>query len=160
MFGLAGIRLWGVLGAALVVALLFAWALRLDALRADWRGKYLGLQKQTYEVTATIGNAIGNKKLKWRDVGEQVVLVAKSRDAWKSVSGEQTAAIDAMGMETQRLQRLNADLRARADKLIRERGKLINRLERQAMDPGDRSNCAAQLQAVDDALNAVFAEGL
>ncbi len=37
MFGLAGMKLWGAIGAAVAVALLFAWVWRIDSLRASYK---------------------------------------------------------------------------------------------------------------------------
>jgi hypothetical protein len=139
---------------------MLAWALRLDNLRANYRIEVLAWRKSTTEVTAKIGKAIENPDLKWEGVPQQIDLIIQSRDAWKTVAGEQTAAIDAMGLETERLKRLNSELRVKALKAIAKRQTAIDRLESQANDPGDRADCQAQITAANAALDEVWKEGL
>lgn len=160
MFGLAGIRLYGAIAIALAVMGFVGWAFRVNHLRDYWHTAHDQKVYQIEAVTAKIGNAIGNPKLKWKDVPEQVEQIVVSRDSWKTVAGEQTAAIDAMGAETERLQALNADLRARAEKEIAKRKVAIDRLASQATDPGERDNCQQQIAAAEAALDAIYEEGL
>lgn len=152
-----GLRLYAALGVGAAFLLLAAWGLRVDHLRDNWRTRYI---TETGEVTATIRRVTGNVKLQWKDASRQIEGLAISRDSWKAVAGEQTAAIDAMGLETARLQRLNAELRAKALKAIAQRQNAIDKLERSALTPGDKANCQQQIQAANAALDAVFEEGL
>lgn len=156
MFGISYLRLaaYGII--ALGVLSFVAWAFRVDHLRGYWHDKY---DSETSQVTAQIANAIGNPKLRWRDVGNQVDAYAKGHQALLLATDEANATIDAMGAESERLKSLNAELRAKADKIIKERARLIDRLEASANDPGDVSDCQAQLAAVEAALDAVIEEG-
>lgn len=149
-------RLGLYIAAALAIAGFVAWAFRVDHLRAYWHDKY---DSETTQVTAQIANAIGNPKLRWRDVGTQVDAYATGHNRLLVATDEANARIDAMGAESERLKHLNAELRAKADKIIKERSKLIERLEASANEPGDVSDCQAQLAAVEAALDAVIEEG-
>lgn len=152
-----GLRLYAAVGAIAAVLLLAAWAFRVDHLRAGWKTKY---ETETYEVTARIGNAIGNPKLRWGDVPKQIELYADGHNQLIKATNEANAQIDAMGRESDRLLALNADLRAKADKIIKERAKLIDRLAASAKDPGQADDCQAQIAAAEAALDAIYEEGL
>lgn len=152
-----GLRLYAALGLGIAFLLLAAWGFRVDHLRDGWRNRYI---TETGEVTATIRRVTNNPKLKWKDAPEQIEALAVSRESWKSVAGEQTAQIDALGAESERLKKLNAELRAKAQAEIKKRNRLIDRLENDALTPGDRSDCNAQIAAAEAALDAIYAEGL
>jgi formylmethanofuran dehydrogenase subunit E len=139
--------------ALLGFALFVAWALRVDHLR----GKHLA---DKIAVTAQVAKAVGNPKLKFADIGRQVELTVQSRDEWKASTIEQTAAINAMGKERERLLALNADLRAKAKAEIAKREVLINRLDSQSLTAGGREDYQAQIQAVEAALDAIYEEGV
>lgn len=157
MFGLSTFRFGLYIAAALALAGFVAWAFRVDNLRAYWHERYTS---ETTETTAQIANAIGNPDLKWRDVGAQVDAYASGHLALVIATDEANARIDAMGAESERLKALNAELRVKADKIIKERAHLIDRLEASANDPGERSDCQAQIAAAQNALDAVYREGL
>jgi hypothetical protein len=149
---------------ALAILGFVGWAFRVDHLRAYWRETHFTFKEQVVEeravVTARIGRAVGNPKLKWKDVPKQVEDFASGFDQLVAETGIANARIDALGAESERLKALNADLRVRAEKIIRERAKLIDRLAASANDPGERENCQAQIAAAEAALDAVFEEGL
>lgn len=154
MFGISRYIAAGV-GLSLILSL--GWGLRVDHLRDGWRTRYI---TETGEVTATIRRVTGNSELKWKDASPQIEALAGSRQRWKNVAGEQSAAIDALGTESQRLKRLNTELRIKAEKIIKDRAKLIDRLVDQAKTPGDREDCQAQIAAAEAALDAIYDEGL
>lgn len=155
---------YGKIAIALAILGFVGWAFRVDHLRAYWHGKHDAVVEQYTEekavVTARIGRAIGNPKLKWKDVPKQVEDFAAGYDQLVTDTNTANAQLDAMGAESERLKKLNADLRVRAEKIIRERAKLIDRLAASANDPGERENCQAQIAAAEAALDAVFEEGL
>lgn len=157
MLGLGGFKLYGAIGLAVIAALFVAWAFRANHLRAYWHDRY---DTETVQVTAQIANAVGNPKLKWKDVGAQVDAYAKGHDALIVATSEANARIEAMGAESDRLKRFNAELRAKADIAIAARAKAIDRLEQSALTPGDRADCQAQIAAAQSALDAVYEEGL
>lgn len=155
---------YGKIAIALAILGFVGWAFRVDHLRAHWRETYFTFKEQVTEeravVTARVGRAVGNPKLKWKDVPKQVEDFAAGYDQLVTDTNTANAQIDAMGAEAERLKALNADLRVRAEKIIRERAKLIDRLATSANDPGERENCQAQIAAAEAALDAVFEEGL
>jgi hypothetical protein len=157
MFGLGK---YLALAGGVALALVLAWGLRVDHLRAGWKLKFETVVEQTGVVTASIRRATGNPKLKWKDASAQVDALAASRDGWKSAAETQTAAIDRMGAEADRLKALNAELRARAEKEIARRTVAIDRLDNQALTAGDRDNCQQQIAAAEAALDAIYEEGL
>lgn len=164
MIGIPNFGLYAKIAAGLAVLAFVGWAFRVDHLRAYWRETHLTFKEQVAEekavVTARIGRAIGNPKLKWKDVSKQVEDFAAGYDQLVTETNTANAQIDAMGAESERLKALNADLRVRAEKIIRERAKLIDRLAASANDPGEREDCQAQIAAAEAALDAVFEEGL
>lgn len=153
---------WGLIG--LAVLGFVAWAFRADHLRAHWHKTYVEYKKQDEKedavVTARIGKAIGNKKLKWEDVPDQVERYANGHDLLVTNTEIANGKIAAMGAETERLKKLNSELRAKAEKEIAKRKAAIDRLEESANDPGDREDCQAQIAAAEAALDAIFREGL
>lgn len=128
--------------------------------RNHWKGRALKVEEAAGVVTATIRRVTNNPKLQWKDANEQIEALAVSRESWKTVAGEQTAAIDALGMEAERLRALNAELREKAKAEIAKRNRLIARLDNDALTPGDRDDCQAQIAAAEAALDAIFEEGL
>lgn len=155
MFGLS--KIYALAGIGLIAALFITWAFRVDYLRDGWRTRYI---TETGTVTATIRRVTGNNELKWRDANEQIEALADSRKLWKGVAGEQTAAIDSLGAEAERLRKLNATLRAKAEKEIAKRQRAIDRLAASANDPGERDNCQQQIAAAEAALDLIYQEGL
>jgi len=155
MFGIS--KLYAMIGFGIAFALLAAWGLRVDNLRDGWRTRYI---TETGEVTATIRRVTNNNKFQWKDASQQIEALAVSRESWKTVAGEQTAAIDALGAESERLKALNAELRAKAKAEIAKRNRLIDRLENAALTPGDATNVQEQLAACVAALNMIYEEGL
>lgn len=160
MFGLSGIRLGGAIAAFLAVLGFVGWGLRVDHLRAHWHEKFDVLNAEAVVVLAATGKAAENPKLRWVDVPEQIALIGQSRAAWKGTADLQSSRIDAMGIETARLQALNAELRAKAEAAIAKRNDAIRRLEQDALTPGERADCARQLFDAEAALDLVYREGL
>lgn len=130
-----------------------AWGLRVDHLRAEWK-------ELAESITLSIGEASGNRGLKPKDAALQVTLLGKSRDEWKSVAGTQKDRIDLLGSETERLKNLSEELRKQAQAAIAKRDDAARRLADQAISPGDRADCAAQLRDAEATLDLVFEEGL
>lgn len=128
--------------------------------RNHWKGEALEWKDSAGVVTATIRRVTNNPKLQWKDANEQIQALGDSRQLWKEVATEQTSQIDALGAETERLKKLNAVLRAKAEKEIVKRQKAIERLAASANDPGDRDDCQAQIAAAEAALDIIYAEGL
>lgn len=151
-----GFRLYALLGIVLAVAAAFG-ALTLS--RNSWKSEALFFRETTGTVTATLRRVNNNPKLEWKDANEQIEAMAVSRESWKTVAGEQTAAVEAIGAEAERLRALNAELREKAKAEIQKRNKLIARLDDAALTPGDREDCQAQIAAAEAALDAIYEEG-
>lgn len=152
-----GFRLYALLGVALTVLAVIG---GLTLSRNYWKGEAVELRESTAVVTATLRRVNNNPKLKWKDANEQIEAMAVSRESWKTVAGEQTAAVEAIGAEAERLRALNAELREKAKAEIKKRNRLIARLDDAALTPGDREDCQAQIAAAEAALDAIYEEGL
>lgn len=147
------------IGAGIGLLLLLGWALRLDALRADWRDRFMTLRDDAGEVLASIRIAADNPKLKWDDAADQVDELDKSLTGWKSQAETLSDTIDTMGAETVRLRSENAALAAKVRALNARRSELIAQLDQDALDPGDVADCWAQIREVDASLNKLREEG-
>ena len=157
MFGLSK---YALAGAGIALALALGWGFRVDNLRAGWKDKTETWATEAGVVTAVAASITENPDLEWKDVPTQLQLYGAANVKLLEATGEVTLAINAQGAERRRLLALNEDLRAQANKLIKERAKLLNRLSESALDAGDRENCQEQLGAVVRALNLVYEEGL
>lgn len=144
----------------LVIVLALAWGFRVDHLRAGWKGKAEAWATEAGVVTAVAATITENPDLKWKDVPVQLQMYGDANVKLRVATEEVTAAINAQGEERRRLMALNEDLRAQAQKLIKERGKLIGKLADRALDAGDREDCQQQLGAVVRALDEIYEEGL
>lgn len=147
------------LGIGLAFVLLLAWALRLEYLRGHWRDKFDVLSNEATAVLVAVREAADNPKLSWQDVPAQIDALDASLTGWKNTAEMQSGTIDAMGEETKRLQAENAELSAKVAALNRKRDSLIARLRDDALDPGDRADCWAQIREADEALNTLYREG-
>lgn len=147
------------LGIGLAFVLLLAWALRLDHLRGEWRDKFDALSNEATAVLVAVREAADNPKLSWQDVPAQIDALDASLTGWKNTAEMQSGTIDAMGAETKRLQAENAELSAKVAALNRKRDSLIARLRDDALDPGVRADCWAQIREADEALNTFYREG-
>ncbi len=144
----------------IALALVLAWGFRVDQLRGQWRDKYETLSAEAGNLLYEIRVASDNKKLKWRDAPQQVRAIGTSLTEWRNVAAKQTAEIDRMAFDAARMQRLNAELRAKAEVELRKRKAAFDRLDAQASDPGDRADCIAQIKAAEAALDAIYEAGL
>jgi hypothetical protein len=157
---LSGLRLFAALYTVVLVAGLLAWALRLDALRADWRAKFKGLDAEAALVLTATRDESDNPALVWRDVPAQIAAIGKAKRDWQGTANLQSTRIDELGLETARLKALGEEARRKAEALIAKRDRTIARLSDQAIEPGDRADCVAQLHDVETALDLVYREGL
>ena len=153
-------RHWKLIVGGLGVAILLGWALRIDHLRGQWKGKHEVLSAIAGDMLSATRTASAKPKLKLEDAASQIELIGSAKRAWQATSQLQSSRIDALGMESARLKALNADLRTRAEAAIAKRENAILRLETQRLDPGERADCAAQIFAANAALDLVYAEGL
>lgn len=146
-------------GVGLAFVLLLAWALRLDHLRGHWRDKFDALSNEATAVLVAVRDATDNPKLEWRDVPKQIELLDASLTQWKGAAETQSDMIDAMGRDTERLRAENAALVKKIAAANAKRDAAIARLDNDALDPGDRADCWAQIREADEALNQLYQEG-
>ena len=137
----------------IAIALLFAWAMRLDHLREGWREMALG-------ITAAISDVTGDAGLDPDDAAAKVYSLGVDRDRWRTSSKEQTAQIRTLADETERLKKLSAEWREKALVAIAKRDDAIRKLSQMSINPGDRADCVAQLREAEAALDLAFQEGL
>ncbi|WOF44385.1 hypothetical protein KNJ79_05480 [Sphingopyxis indica] len=143
----------------LVIAALLAWGLRVDHLRAYWHDKYDVISDQAGKVLDSVRIASDNPDLEWEDTATQIDQLDASLTQWKGTAQTQSQMIDELGRDTERLRAENAELAAKVAVLNRKRAELIRRLDEDAMDPGDRADCWAQIREAEDALNQLYKEG-
>jgi hypothetical protein len=152
-------------GAALLVVMIaigihFAGDARVRHRLADTTKALVKTEGEAATVLVAARKASDNPDLKWADTAGQVDLVGKAVKAYKGVVDIQSAQIDALGIETAQLKTLAAAERRKADVAIAKRKTLIDRLQDDALTPGDRSDCARQLREIEAVLDAVFEGGL
>lgn len=160
MIDFTGIKLYLKIGAGIVAAAFIAWVIRIDYLRNDWKTKYEVLSTQAGDVLYEIRVASGKKKLAWADVPAEIRDLDHARDSWKMASNAQSVAIDRMAFDTAKMKKLNAELRAKAQVELEKRKAAYERLDKQAMTPGDRADCIAQIKAAEAALDTIYEAGL
>lgn len=160
MFGLTGLRLYAVLGAALIVACLLAWALRLDALRGGYRADLEQLRKEAGTVVIALKQASGNDDVTWQTAPGQIVALGESNRRLKDSIDQQNATIDEMARQAVALKAKAAELQKIADKARAQRQAALNRLSDMAITPGTRSDCMILLKEANEALDLVRSAGL
>ena len=147
------------IGAAAAFLLLLGWALRLDALRADWRDQFLNLKGQADKVVAAVSLVTGNEKLVWKDTETQIKQFGEDHKALLAENEDRNHRIDELCHEHDRLMAQNRSMVAEIAELKRKRQGLIEQLESEGMTPRDETDCWAQIRAADEALNKLYREG-
>lgn len=157
---LSGLRLYAAIGVGAAFAVLLAWALRLDHLRADWRDKFDALTEQAAGVLVATRVASGNDALKWESVPGQVIALGEANRDLKASLAEQNRTIDEMAREAVRLRARADELRAIADRAQAQRQAALARLSDMAITPGTRDDCMQLLREAEEALDLVREAGL
>lgn len=124
-----------------------------------WKEKFGDLSAEAGAVLVAVREAAGNPELTWRDVPKQIDLLDESLIQARSTIDTVTDRVNLLGAESDRLRAENAALAAKVAELNRKRRALIEKLDDDALDPGDRADCWAQIRAADDALNQLYREG-
>lgn len=143
----------------LAFVLLLAWALRLDQLRGQWRDKFDTLSNEATAVLVAVREVADNPKLQWRDVPAQIDAIDASLTQWRGTARAQSDTIDALGRDTERLRAENAELVKKIAAANAKRDAATRRLDDEALEPGDRADCWAQIREAEDALNQLYKEG-
>lgn len=147
-------------GAGVVIVLLFAWALRLDHVRAGWAVKYSTLNAQSQAVLIATQQASGNPALKWPDVPSQIAALSASNIALKQAIDLNNGQVDSMNAETVRLKTAGDKLRAQLVQVQRDRAGVMLKLDGMASAPGERGSCPALISQTQDALDTTWGAGL
>lgn len=124
-----------------------------------WKDKFGDLSEEAGVVLVAVRDAADNPKLTWRDVPKQIDALDASLTEAQSTLDTQTDRINQLGAESNRLRAENEALAAKVASLNRKRDALIAQLEDDALDPGDRADCWAQIRETDEALNQLYREG-
>ena len=124
-----------------------------------WKDKFGDLSDEASAVLVAVRDATGDRKLVWRDVPQQIDALDASLTEAKSALDTQSDRINQLGAESTRLRAENEALAAKVAKLNKKRDALIAQLEDDALEPGDRADCWAQIRETDDALNQLYREG-
>lgn len=152
----AGIAIAG----AVMLLVLLAWALRLDDLRAGWRGKFDALTEQSAGVLTATRIASDNDDLTWENVPGQVVALGEDKRALEAAISTQNATIEDMAREAVRLRARADELKAIADRAQAQRQAALARLSDMAITPGTRDDCMQLLREAEAALDLVYEAGL
>lgn len=155
MFDLMKGRALTIVGAAaaLIIAGLLAWALRLDSLRAGWRDLALG-------ITAQIAWSTHQERLSTSDAVSAVRRLGIERDSERSMRQLQTQQIRAWKAESDRLRQLAAAERKKALAAIASRDAAIQKLTKDVITPGERADCSKQIREAEEILLYLFREGV
>lgn len=146
------------IGLLVILALLIAWALRLDHLRAGWKERFGVLTDQAGQVVLALEHATG-EAAEWETAPGQVVALGdavRQRDEAIRVNNQR---IDDMAAEAVRLRAKAAELKAIADRAEAQRRSALKRLSDMAITPGTRADCLTLLQEAETALNLVREAG-
>lgn len=157
MFGLSK---YIIAGSALALVLTGAWGARVNHLRGQWKAKYESLDTKVRATLVSVEMMTGAKNLTIELAPVQILALGAERDQWRVASNDQTAAINHMRAETERLTRLSDDLRKQAQAAIARRDTALKQLDTMALTPGERADCVGQLTAAEAALNLVWEQGL
>lgn len=141
------------IAAALIIAGLLAWALRLDSLRAGWRDLALG-------ITAQIAWSTHQDRLSTKDAIASVRRLGIERDSERSMRQLQTQQIRVWKAESDRLRKLAAAERQKALAAIASRDAAIQRLTKDVITPGERADCSKQIREAEEILLYLFREGV
>ncbi|MFN7029473.1 MAG: hypothetical protein ACK4PC_08900 [Sphingopyxis sp.] len=157
MTGLGILRAIGFRGGIIIALALFAalcwhkWGV--------WKDKFGDLSDEAAQVVIAVRDMSGNPKLQWKDVPQQIDLLDKSLTEKTTLLDQSTAAVNALGAETARLQAQNAEQAKKIADLNRKRDALIAKLDDDALEPGERADCWAQVREAEEALNTAYREG-
>lgn len=136
----------------LAFALVLAWALRLDHLRAHWRGVAEAFAGQAGKVVVALEQATGETQ-HWETAPGQIVALGDGNRQLKQSLEIQTRAIDDMAREAVRLRARAEELRRIADMAQAQRRAALARLNDLALNPGTRADCLQLLREADEALD-------
>lgn len=141
------------------VALLLAWGLRVDHLRAGWKERYEVLAGQADKVVLAISHATG-QPADWSTAPGQIVALGEGIRARDDAIAASNQRIDDMAREAVRLRAKAAELKRIADKAAAQRASALKRLSDMSITPGTRSDCMTLLKEAEDALDLVREAGI
>lgn len=152
MFGISRIQAFIGGGTLIALAAALAWGAIERGLHQHWRGIALA-------ITSQIAYSTHQDRISTKDAVAAVRRLGIERDQERELRRMQTAQINAMAIEAERLRKLSADAKAQAQVAIVKRDAAIKRLGQAALSPGDRANCVEQLNEARATLAYVFDQG-
>lgn len=153
------LRHWKAISVSLAIALLLAWGLRLDHLRAGWKERFDTLHGQAVKVVLAIEHATGDKAA-WDTAPGQIVAMGEGIRQRDEAIRANNQRINDMAREAVRLRAKAAELKRLADKAEAQRRGALKRLSDLAITPGTRTDCMQLLREADEALNIVREAGI
>lgn len=150
---------WVGIGSAIVIVLMLAWAMRLDGLRARYKGGLELMAKEATNVVEAVRTASGNPKVEWSNAAGQIIALGESNRQLKGSIEAQNMAIDEMAAEAVRLKAKATELKRIADKAEAQRAAALRKLSNMAITPGTRGDCMKLLREAEDALDLVRSAG-
>lgn len=152
------LKLARILGPLIVIALLTAWALRLNNRRAYW-------QDITVAVTSVLGNAVDNPKLKPGKAVETAREVVRTRDQYQRERDSANQALVVQGQSILDAEVVAAKAKADAARAVLGVKKLTEQRDiwiakaRAAATPTERLTCEQELANVEETLDALRNSG-
>lgn len=153
MIALYATRYWKLALGGLILILILAWALRLDSLRARYKGALDLMAEQAQGVVVALREASDNPKVDWSTARGQVVALGESNRQLKGAIEKQNAAVDEWAREAAAAQADAATWRRIADKAQAQRRSALRTLSQAAVTPGTRGDCLVLLREAEEALD-------
>lgn len=159
LFTLARTHWKWLVGGAMAIAIpaAFVWqTIRYDTLEA----KYDAVRKSMNEIVLAIRTVSGQKDLPEDKVAAQVYAFGRTIDSATDQIDRQSAAFEALAREREEALAQAAAARKAKESAIRTQKQLAERLEAEALLPGEREDIAAQMLAAQKTLDQLYEVGL
>ena len=151
MFGLSIGTVFRIL-TGIAFAAVLAWGIRVDTLRAHWRDIAVGMAKEV--------SVILDKPVDPEDAAKAIKGIGGDLATERDLRRAQSLKITEMSEESQRLKAKSVEAWKVAKAAIKSRDAAIAKLNAQALTPGDRADCVAQLNNALEAIDAAYSAGL
>lgn len=147
---------WRLIG-GIATALALAW---LAHSRAYWKTSYETLHAQAEAVVISIKTASGNDYVNWDIAAAQVLTLGDDKRKWQHTSETQSAEIQTLNDETQRLRAESEQMRKAVAAAQAKRASALKKLEDIKTTPAERKDCEAMLKEANDALDTAYQAGV
>lgn len=126
------------------------------------KGLKLRLQDQEATIAGVVTatkQAARLKKLEATQAAGVIVNIGEARDAAEARSQRYEGQLNAYAAEASRYRALSENYRKMASAALARKQDALDRLSNQAITPGDRANCVAQLKDANAVLDFIYKEG-